>query len=127
MFNDHLILMQEIILMNKEYDPIKYLCYYFLKKELDSGRIIRPNTCSICENKSNRIISHHNDYLLPLKVIWVCFSCHQKIHKKDLRFTEKEKSMIKKISKKRRKISNIRKENTRKLISEKIEKILKKE
>lgn len=42
-------------------------------------KIIKKEKCLFC--KSNKFIDgHHQDYNYPLKVIWLCKSCHKKIH-----------------------------------------------
>jgi hypothetical protein len=66
-----------------------------------TGRLTRPNKCSVCGKADSKysisrcpwtdkiyirkqrcvnIIAHHKDYRKPLEVIWVCRSCHNKIH-----------------------------------------------
>ncbi len=50
-----------------------------LRYAVKIGKIIRPTTCSKCERKT-RISGHHENYSKPLKVVWVCSSCHKKIH-----------------------------------------------
>ena len=51
--------------------------YYAVK----TGVLIRPHTCSRCGNSSSyKIEGHHNDYLKPLEVIWLCKICHGKEH-----------------------------------------------
>lgn len=63
------------------YDPIKYKCkmqvYYAIKK----GELIKPENCSICNEKS-KLDGHHVDYSKPLNVLWVCRKCHKAIHKR---------------------------------------------
>lgn len=70
---------------------------------ISRGRLIRPEKCEICggggapplTNRTNPwtnepmpdippytpIIAHHTNYNNPLAVMWVCRSCHYKIHK----------------------------------------------
>jgi hypothetical protein len=50
-----------------------------LQRAVKSGKIIKPEVCSICNN-AGTIVAHHPDYTKPLDVIWVCKSCHAKIH-----------------------------------------------
>lgn len=46
---------------------------------LRKGIIVRPSHCAECERKL-RIEAHHEDYLKPLEVIWLCNRCHRKRH-----------------------------------------------
>jgi len=53
-----------------------------------SGYVIKPGFCSKCEvcskcGESKRIEGHHLDYSRPLDVVWLCNSCHKKIHKEN--------------------------------------------
>ena len=45
------------------------------------GNIIKPERCESC-NEVADVHGHHEDYLLPLKVDWLCVSCHNKLHQK---------------------------------------------
>jgi uncharacterized LabA/DUF88 family protein len=60
---------------NKEKIKVSQRVRYAIKK----GLITKPLQCSICGRES-RIHAHHEDYEKPLDVIWVCASCHKKIH-----------------------------------------------
>ena len=51
-----------------------------VKDAIKAGKLVRPETCSIC-NEKGRIEGHHADYDKPLEVIWVCKKCHTMIHK----------------------------------------------
>jgi len=46
---------------------------------LINGDITKPDTCSVCNEKS-RIHAHHEDYSKPLDVQWLCHKCHMKLH-----------------------------------------------
>jgi len=52
-----------------------------LIKAILRGKIKKGDTCIICGGKEN-IQSHHPDYSKPLEAIWLCRSCHYKIHSK---------------------------------------------
>lgn len=45
------------------------------------GIIQKPEHCSECNGK-NRIQGHHEDYMKPLDVIWLCVKCHARLHRK---------------------------------------------
>ena len=40
------------------------------------GIIKKPDECSKCLIKTDGIIAHHNDYLKPLEITWLCKKCH---------------------------------------------------
>ena len=54
------------------------LAQHKLRHAVKSGKI-KKQPCEFCENKKS--MAHHFDYDKPLSVIWVCQSCHQKIHR----------------------------------------------
>ncbi len=56
---------------------------------LKKGRLKRPIQCSICK-KSCKPEAHHSDYSRPLKVLWVCRTCHMMLHRR-ISETQKEK------------------------------------
>lgn len=66
--------------MAKNHD--KWLARKRVEKALYYGKIFRPNHCEHC-GAITVIQAHHADYSKPLDVIWVCESCHQKIHSTD--------------------------------------------
>lgn len=43
--------------------------------------IFRPSQCSKCL-KECKAEAHHEDYMKPLDIIWLCRSCHGKEHRK---------------------------------------------
>lgn len=47
---------------------------------IKKGILKRPIRCAYCKKKSKKIIAHHKDYNKPLKVIWLCLSCHKLTH-----------------------------------------------
>ena len=56
--------------------PERYKARTILNNEIRSGRIIRPKICKC--GARGRIEAHHVDYSKPLKVKWLCKSCHVK-------------------------------------------------
>lgn len=43
------------------------------------GKISKPSKCEKC-SKEKRINAHHEDYTKPLEVMWLCYSCHSRLH-----------------------------------------------
>ena len=54
------------------------LVAYYISK----GKMIRPSICEECKNE-RKIEAAHYDYAEPLKVRWLCCSCHRKWDKKE--------------------------------------------
>jgi hypothetical protein len=52
-----------------------------LKRAVLSGVVTRPIHCEVC-GLICKPHGHHPDYSKPLKVIWVCTSCHGKEHRR---------------------------------------------
>lgn len=52
-----------------------------VKWAVNIGRLTRSKSCEMCGHEANRIEGHHQDYSKPLSVVWLCASCHRKIHK----------------------------------------------
>jgi hypothetical protein len=50
-----------------------------LHHAVKTGDIVKPKICKLCPNTT--VQAHHPDYSKPLKVIWLCLSCHRKIHR----------------------------------------------
>ena len=57
----------------------KCLAHEKLQYALDTGKVIRPNKCSMCGVECIPQ-GHHYDYSKPLDVIWLCAKCHSRIH-----------------------------------------------
>ena len=55
-----------------------YALIYNRKK---TGKIKKPECCQHCNKKTADLETHHNDYSDPLKVIWLCKTCHKKYDK----------------------------------------------
>jgi uncharacterized protein YlaI len=50
-------------------------------KALRSGLLVRPDHCESCR-KPGRVDGHHSSYSEPLRVTWLCRSCHRRVHGK---------------------------------------------
>jgi len=46
---------------------------------IERGKIVRPDVCSAC-GKVCKPDGHHEDYSKPLEVMWLCRSCHKRLH-----------------------------------------------
>ena len=60
----------------------KYKARRELNNAVKRGEIIKPNNCQIC-GKETRLTAHHEDYSKPLDVMWLCYKCHGKLHRKE--------------------------------------------
>ena len=49
---------------------------------IHQGKIKRPSICSQC-SVTGKIETHHPNYNKPLKIVWLCRSCHQSLHKRE--------------------------------------------
>jgi len=58
---------------------IKDRCHRVYVNALKDGIITRPSICELCHS-CGRIIGHHEDYNKPIDVLWLCDSCHKKVH-----------------------------------------------
>lgn len=65
-------------------NPAKHKARAKLKDAVDAGRINRPTHCSRC-GKRCKPDGHHDEYSQPLKVVWLCSSCHRINHKQKRR------------------------------------------
>ncbi len=50
-------------------------------KAIRTGKLEKSRTCSKCGSPSC-IEAHHTDYDTPLKVLWLCRTCHRALHAK---------------------------------------------
>jgi len=67
--------------INERYErkhPGRRLVNGQVAEAVKSGKIIKPDVCQICGAPNP--VSHHHDYNKPFDVLWVCNSCHRKIH-----------------------------------------------
>lgn len=60
--------------------PLRYKATNAVSSALRAKRILRPNTCENCKIEC-KPQGHHDDYLKPLDVRWLCITCHSEFHK----------------------------------------------
>lgn len=58
----------------------KRAAHVILGNAVRDGRVEKPDACSVCGNSDTVIHGHHEDYSLPLQVIWCCPLCHKSLH-----------------------------------------------
>lgn len=75
----------------KREDPQKFKARHAVSNAIRDGRLARGTECYFC-GCSDRLQAHHEDYDHPLDVVWLCASCHGKLHtiKGDFRRANKE-------------------------------------
>jgi hypothetical protein len=49
------------------------------RRALRDGTLVRPDVCERCERLA-KITGHHLNYHEPLRVEWLCSTCHAKAH-----------------------------------------------
>lgn len=64
------------IFVSKE---LKIKAQSFIANAIRDEKIIRPQTCSNC-NCHGHVSPHHPNYEKKNEVIWLCYSCHTKLH-----------------------------------------------
>lgn len=62
---------------------VKRNCYRIYRAALRSGKLAKPEKCQVCGIRK-AAHGHHQDYLDPLKVTWLCEFHHRAIHSKTL-------------------------------------------
>jgi ribosomal protein S27AE len=59
--------------------PQKYKAQTALNNAVRDGRLVKQSRCEECDG-GGMIHGHHDDYLAPLKVRWLCARCHSRWH-----------------------------------------------
>lgn len=55
-----------------------------LSQAIKRGKLIKPLNCTKCLS-NKELHGHHNDYSLPLEVVWLCTECHGQEHTSPIR------------------------------------------
>lgn len=50
-----------------------------VRQKIKQGDLARPDKCELCGG-GNNIDAHHEDYGKPYDVVWLCRSCHMRVH-----------------------------------------------
>ena len=64
-------------------NPEKRRTRGIIYNNIKSGKMERPDICSLC-GIDTEVQAHHEDYTKPLEVIWLCRSCHKRVHTRTL-------------------------------------------
>lgn len=51
-----------------------------LRNAVQRGAVSKPARCESCGQETT-LQAHHFDYTLPYDVLWLCMSCHKRIHR----------------------------------------------
>lgn len=62
-------------------DPVKLNTWRKTSNAIRDKKLVRPGNCSECQCECTPD-AHHPDYTKPFEVIWLCRSCHCKLHAK---------------------------------------------
>ena len=62
--------------------PNKYSAHCKVNNAIRDGRLQRGTECETCGSEEN-LVAHHDDYLKPLDVRWMCQACHVNWHKEN--------------------------------------------
>ena len=61
----------------EERSPVARVAQYRVGAAIRDGRLIKK-PCEYCGNKT--VVAHHDDYLKPMEVRWLCYSHHSQWH-----------------------------------------------
>ncbi len=68
----------------KQRHPEKRRAHGIISQRVARGKLIKPQNCQMCQVFSLKLEGHHEDYSKPLDVMWLCRTCHKRIHRKVL-------------------------------------------
>ena len=70
---------REALQAKRNYNCKKYKAQQQVRTAVKKKQLFKPECCEEC-NKPGPTVGHHDDYDFPLKVRWLCFSCHGQWH-----------------------------------------------
>lgn len=59
--------------------PNKYKAHILVNNYLRDGKLFKIDNCEVCSSDYS-VVAHHDDYLNPLSVRWLCQACHKQWH-----------------------------------------------
>lgn len=62
-------------------NEMKNKARYITHRAIKAGLLVRPSTCSRC-NQEAKVHAHHTNYQKPLSVWWLCPKCHGRVHQR---------------------------------------------
>jgi hypothetical protein len=62
-------------------NPEKRRAHWKTWKAIQSGKLVRSPFCQLCL-AGGKVEAHHEDYALPLDVVWLCRMCHKGLSRK---------------------------------------------
>lgn len=69
----------DAIARSKVEEPQKWKARHAVNNAIRDGKLDRGTECFFC-GSDQRLHAHHEDYDHPLDVVWLCSSCHGKLH-----------------------------------------------
>lgn len=66
---------RERLAAKRRLKDIRYYARQMVNCALKIGLIIKPTICEQCL-QVKKLTAHHNDYMKPLEVKWLCYECH---------------------------------------------------
>ena len=58
--------------------PNKYKAHSMVNNAIRTKKLFKEN-CELC-NRNDSVHAHHDDYLKPLNIRWLCAACHSRWH-----------------------------------------------
>lgn len=65
----------------------KVNCRNIVRNHVKNGQLSKPSVCEFCGN-AGPLQAHHVDYENPHSIRWLCVSCHDKEHGRNIDFLE---------------------------------------
>jgi hypothetical protein len=71
---------QQASLSYRKKYPLRYAAHTIVGNAIRNGKLFKSHSCSEC-GSTEKIEGHHDNYLEPLNVRWLCESCHKEWHR----------------------------------------------